>query len=354
MAIGVFFLAICVFLASLPTEVSTHGAMVIPYNWFDHPQWIKTKDGYEYDFIGMKTKLQCVAGSEIPNELVCPKPEHCAGLRKGSHWGNSCMWFSNYTFVDKPTVFDPKLRTYQHTSVEKKILHNPWRAPGYASLFSPCGAAGGNPKGCLGGPDCGNFAGGYQDGPVAETFDFQHEIHVTNWTRGDVVEVVWGISANHGGGYSYRLCKMPKEGRKGLTEECFQQRPLKFVGDKLWIQYGEDKSTRIEVPAVRTDKGTFPLGSQWTKNPIPACNGRNGGVLTTTPCPNGTQFPAVAPDLQGYGFYIHEPGRHFPFTIIDLVQIPKDLEEGEYVISFRWDCEQSPQVWNTCANVRLL
>ena len=32
----------------------------------------------------------------------------------------------------------------------------------------------------------------------------------------------WYVSANHAGGYSYRLCKMPERGIKDLTEECFQ------------------------------------------------------------------------------------------------------------------------------------
>ena len=31
-------------------------------------------------------------------------------------------------------------------------------------------------------------------------------------------QVGWGIIANHGGGYSYRLCKEGED----LTEECFQ------------------------------------------------------------------------------------------------------------------------------------
>ena len=35
-------------------------------------------------------------------------------------------------------------------------------------------------------------------------------------------QVKWYVSANHAGGYSYRLCKMPERGIKDLTEECFQ------------------------------------------------------------------------------------------------------------------------------------
>ena len=48
----------------------------------------------------------------------------------------------------------------------------------------------------------------------------------------------WGISANHGGGYSYRLCRAPSEG-EALTEECFQQTVLRFSGDTQWVQYGD-------------------------------------------------------------------------------------------------------------------
>ena len=30
-----------------------------------------------------------------------------------------------------------------------------------------------------------------------------------------------------------------------------------------------------------------------------------------------------------------------------------DIEPGEYVLSWRWDCEQTPQVWNSCADVTI-
>ena len=47
----------------------------------------------------------------------------------------------------------------------------------------------------------------------------------TEWVAGGVAEVGWGIIANHGGGYSYRLCRREEGG--ALTEECFQQMPLR-------------------------------------------------------------------------------------------------------------------------------
>ena len=43
-----------------------------------------------------------------------------------------------------------------------------------------------------------------------------------------VLQVSWAISANHGGGYQYRLCAL--DDMDGLTEKCFQRTPLKPVG----------------------------------------------------------------------------------------------------------------------------
>merc|ERR1719230_2352157 len=82
------------------------------------------------------------------------------------------------------------------------------------------------------------------------------------------------LHANHGGGYSYRLCPRSSE----LTEECFQRHHLQFVGDKSWLQWaGKDESNRTAINATRVSEGTNPPGSQWTKNPIPACAGDVGG-----------------------------------------------------------------------------
>jgi hypothetical protein len=34
----------------------------------------------------------------------------------------------------------------------------------------------------------------------------------------------------------------------------------------------------------------------------------------------------------------------FHFNIVDLLRVPRDIESGEYTLSFRWDCEQTPQI----------
>ena len=166
-----------------------------------------------------------------------------------------------------------------------------------------------------------------------------HDVVTTEWKRGSVVDVAWGIWANHGGGYSYRICKLPAEGRAGLTEECFQQIPLDFVGDTQWAQWGEDESTRVAFKANRTHEGTSPVGSQWTKNPVPVCRDPAGGELHMG-CPGcshagGFQFPPPAPGVYGYGICVLNGTYTMPFSIVDQLQVPLNITEGEYVLSFR-------------------
>ena len=91
---------------------------------------------------------------------------------------------------------------------------------------------------------------------------------MTDWLAGSVQEVAWHVNANHVGGYGFRLCKLPAGGISELTEECFQQNHLDFVGDHQWVVMDAEPEERREVAAVRTREGTFPPDSQWTKGPL--------------------------------------------------------------------------------------
>ena len=55
-----------------------------------------------------------------------------------------------------------------------------------------------------------------------------------------------------------------------VTEECFNERPLDFLGNTQFIE-DNLSAKRTEIAAIRTTNGTFPKGSMWTRNPIPAC-----------------------------------------------------------------------------------
>jgi len=262
------------------------------------------------------------------------------------------------------TTIDESMRTFANIEpmYEEYVESNPWLAPGSAKVFSGCGVAGGNPDGCpegspsLPGQDCSPYGGGYSYGPRAEDFEFV-DVVTTEWKKGDVVTAGWGMVANHGGGYSYRLCKVPQEGVKGLTEDCFQKTPLKFASDKQWIQVGDDISTKREFLANRTTEGTVPAGSEWTKNPVPNCAGMGGGFFNKDPttCPTGYQFPPPIEGLFGQGANIYyDPEAYFQWTLMDELLVPAELESGDYVLSFRWDCEQTPQVWSTCSNIKIV
>ena len=39
--------------------------------------------------------------------------------------------------------------------------------------------------------------------------------------------------------------------------------------------------------------------------------------------------------------------------VVDKVLIPADLPAGDYVLGWRWDCEQTPQVWSSCSDVTI-
>lgn len=273
----------------------------------------------------------------------------------------------------EPTLQDPKLRTYKDFELpggfDFGMRYNPWRAPGFAPVMDPCGVYTGNQSG-------EHVTGGKQPGMLGSDLP---PTRSKEWPAGSRQEVSFSLYANHGGGYSYRLC--PKSSK--LTEECFQQNHLQFVGNESWIQYAADEANRTAIPAVRVSIGTNPAGSQWTRNPIPACGGYAGGApggSHHTPFWNDcreAQFDpplkdvippnqkyAPLPGLYGFGVGVWtsqtDPDEfafwaaRFNFNIIDLVQIPSNLAPGEYVLGFRWDCEQTPQIWSNCADVTII
>jgi len=195
------------------------------------------------------------------------------------------------------------------------------------------------------------------------------------WPVGSVQEVSWGFTANHGGGYAYRLCPASSE----LTEECFESGHLEFVGES-WFQYGTNRKGRKAYNATRVTQGTHPAGSMWTKHPVPACAGAYGGAQHCQPndpagmnCMCDTpQFEPKVPGMFGFGIghcEFPDPSQHgisslcsapealknlrmfSRLNIVDQVQIPADLLPGDYVISWRWDCEQTPQIWSGCGDV---
>jgi len=333
-------------------SVLGHGALMWPPSWFD------------------------------PNGTIGLTP---GGFMAGQYEFAPNMWYTNWTFIPGEATLDPSLYTFPDfhgdaievwdrvhcfnieelgswsdvcpTWYPTYMEKNPWMAPGSAEVFSPCGIAGGNPYGIEGCDDHDHDKfctwGGYSWGPDARDIDLSEAVW-TGWPRGETVEVGWGLKANHGGGYSYRLCKVDENGPGGVTEECFQKTPLKFASENSWVQYGYDEDARVVFKANRTTEGTYPPGSEWTMNPIPVCNSTDIGWLNPD-CPHGFEFPPRGTGLHGVGEVVWAPGAvMFQWTLMDEVEVPADLEPGEYVLSFRWDNEATPQVWSGCSNILVL
>lgn len=257
--------------------------------------------------------------------------------------------------------------------------YNPWRAPGFAPVVDPCGQAGGEygfQK--IGGDSvfyntsiAGKGVKGSQLPPVPRE-------NRTKWTAGTWVEVAWGARYNHGGGYQYRLCPASEP----LTEECFQRHPLDFDRKKQILKWNNGT---LEYPMG--DKAIFvdgdlvkPQGSTWARNPIPRIWDTKTGLHNPEACPGPSTraagsppgclaFPAPCP----WDTYTTEgllpcdnSGKHpqkcdgdgmsqcasdwVVGVISDTVLIPKDLV-GDYVLSWRWDCEETAQIWQNCADV---
>lgn len=113
------------------------------------------------------------------------------------------------------------------------------------------------------------------------------------------------------------------------------------------------KDKWMEVKAKQTDVGTFPQGSQWRKNPfIPKKFPE--GYKRKDLCFQETRFGPYSG-----GAKLIETEESVPCEctgagwIYDKVEVPKNLAKGDYVMSFRWDCEKSAQIWSMCSNIRI-
>jgi len=266
-----------------------------------------------------------------PNGVVC-KPEEATGAT--------------------PTMCNP-----DHRSINRDAecggptdwyYYSPWRAPGQAPILDPCGVAGGHKY-----PD-GPFGGIYVNTSHAKLGDYGSKVlpvmpSGTEWEAGSTVAVSWTIEANHGGGYQYRLAP-----RDSVTEATFQKMPLAFDGQQSlrWGGGPRHGGSQIFFNATEVSVGVVPEGHAWRRTPIPILGG-NAGL------PGPVHVPSFPPPCKNHSWCTDDQdsgkcsGIHCAPEIVDLVKIPADLPAGEYVLGWRWDCEQSNQIWQSCSDVTI-
>lgn len=266
--------------------------------------------------------------------------------------------------VLEPSLNDLQLRTWNLANLSGYgdwTRYHPWRAPGFAPVTDPCGVAAGY-------LDDGHY-GGKTVPPGAKQGDLGSQLPPldgvrTAWQAGGVAEVGWMLAITHGGGYLYSLC--PKDA--DLSEACFQKTPLAFADKEHTIRYIDGSQADFRIAAVDVSEGTFPANSVWRRNPIPGCNcdfgthcGQNASIPEWVPyeepahanhsqrCWSGTQFQPPFED----GFYdgVYTEGVE-NWMIVDRLRVPE--VPGEYVLRWRWDVENHPQVWTNCADITVV
>jgi len=291
----------------------------------------------------------------------------------------------NFHGPKKATINDPKYTTWNAQGVNNgkawTALH-PWRAAGSVAGYDACGIAGGDRTNAS--FPAGGFgpATGYPQGFPGSMLPPIKNASV--WVAGSQSQVSWVSVANHGGGYIYNLCPASEP----LTEECFQNTPLEFVDGTSTLRYTFVNDTannrEREINATRVSTGTFPTGSTWSKNPIPCgsflAGSEGGSGMGNSYPPQFTPPPGCDEDCWGYqpcnvgwthpsweGWNRTHPtlppcaskdGQGCCHTsayvaIVDKVKVP-NVPAGDYVVRWRWDAEQSPQIWSGCGDVKIV
>jgi hypothetical protein len=136
---------------------------------------------------------------------------------------------------------------------------NPWRAPGKAPVFDSCGMAGGRWTEAFN-------AAAYNTTKFAKMGDLGSVVLPkrptgTVWTRGGEARTRWQMTANHGGGYIFRLCPADQP----LTEECFMKTVLTWATPTHVLRFANASDDMVINATDVTEGG----GIGWRLNPFP-------------------------------------------------------------------------------------
>jgi len=334
-------------LALLVGGVAGHGSMMkpIPRNGLDHlPRMDLSQSG---------CTMPHDRSHSVPEHQNSPCYDHmtwfCASDGTGGPWGpcNKPPEAPSTQFPEWMYSSPPKWKPESDDVANRR----PWRAPGTTVPASPCGRKQSNGVDGLSLPRT----------PLTED---------SRWHTGTIVSVAHSIGANHGGGYSWRLCfddgNLTSSTPPDVAEQCFQQHPLRFADDVHVVQWRN--GTEVTIKATQTDIGTVPAGSQWRRNPIPStefcaewgpcgdCAWIKGWDAAAHP-----DCPAFQPPCEGcWGGVVDATGGKSNsgdegFSVLDKVIVP-ELPAGNYTLQWRWDTESLPhqQVWTNCADIMVV
>lgn len=115
--------------------------------------------------------------------------------------------------------------------------------------------------------------------------------------------------------------------------------PLDFVNGSGTLRWDGPNGTTENTAWPYLKIGTHPPGSSWARNPIPRQNMFPPPCKESLGCKGGNGLRTECRCSGMWGPYNLE--------IVDQVKVPT-VAPGEYVVGWRWDCEESAQVWSSC------
>eukprot|EP00656_Telonema_subtile_P000925 TRINITY_DN10441_c0_g2_i2.p1 TRINITY_DN10441_c0_g2~~TRINITY_DN10441_c0_g2_i2.p1 ORF type:complete len:307 (+),score=56.16 TRINITY_DN10441_c0_g2_i2:64-984(+) len=160
-----------------------------------------------------------------------------------------------------------------------------------------------------------------------------------SYKPGDVITVEWCVSniADHGGVYSYRLCTndslvhkftdpshTPSGSEMDDLEECFKRGVLKCS----------------DVPGQECPVHPDCKGTGW------GCEGAHDAWFNCGPKDGGRC------EARGVGS-CHTHGADGSI-LRDRVKLPDTYSSNHTLLGFRWDCEDTGQLWVHCADIRIV
>jgi len=242
--------------------------------------------------------------------------------------------------------------------------------PSYPQTLHPCGCNAGNIAQCAGVVDASGFGETTLGGTVIPP----------DWAKGSEQETAWNAWVNHSGGHIYMLCKktnfdfcrddiLPdnpalatqaeKDAYLQCVWDCFESNTLEWAPGLQKLQFQDDQCTYATMnPSTKVGKN----GHVWRYTPIvdslQVSNGGEGVCMWDSVSEFSNQeaedeFTASfgTTDVCDWGPDAHAPKN---WHVMDKVIVPMDLEEGEYLLSWRWDSYMADQMWTNCADVKII
>mmetsp|Transcript_7717 Transcript_7717/g.13019 ORF Transcript_7717/g.13019 Transcript_7717/m.13019 type:complete len:262 (+) Transcript_7717:27-812(+) len=161
---------------------------------------------------------------------------------------------------------------------------------------------------------------------------------VASYNAGDIIDVEWCVSdiADHGGMYSYRICQddsivakfidpshTPDQAEMTALEDCFQAGILKCSDVP-------GQECAVHPDCVNTGWGCEQAAGEWF-----SCGPKDSGRCMQ----KGNAGKCATHGDQGS-------------IIRDQVKLPAHTS-NHTLLGFRWDCEDTGQLWLHCADIEL-